>query len=111
MNVQLAPVGIANRDRENFRLQPCPVAGLAWLPGHESADPVASELAFGFPVESFHLRHESLEGARRLRSFSVSERDRLLETIPVGKRLLEIIRQFSKGDRFIDPKMFYERAL
>src|SRR5437899_2128576 len=52
MNVQLAPVSVLNRDREDFRFQPCSAAYFALLACHERANTIARELALRLLVKA-----------------------------------------------------------
>ena len=67
VNVQFASLGIFDRDRENFRLEPCAVARLAGLARHERANAIARELALRLFVKPLHLRNEPFERPRCLR--------------------------------------------
>ena len=100
MNIQLAPVGILDRDRQNFRLQPRAVAGLAGHARHERPDPIPRKLALRLLVKPLHLRHEPFERPGCLRRFAIAARADLDRLVPgsVIKRLLEVLRQIGERE-------------
>ena len=113
VNIQLAPLGILDGDRKNFRLQARAVASLARHARHEGADAIARKLALGFLVKPLHLRNEPFERPRRLGRFTVAARVHLNRLIAraVVERLLERLGQIRKRNVVVDREVFHERAL
>src|SRR5438477_3783979 len=100
-----------HRDRQNFRSQSRAAANFARLSGHEGANPITGEFAFGFLVEPLHLWHQPL---KRLGNFFTVTAElhfnRRLARAKI-KRALKIFRELGKSRFFVDAKMFYQRAL
>src|SRR6476620_9999604 len=100
-----------DRHRQNLRSQSRAAANFTWLAGHERANPVTGEFAFGFLVEPLHLWHQTL---KRLRQPLTDTAE--LNFIPLLaasniKRALKIFRRRGKRRFFVDAKLFHQRAL
>ena len=104
---------VADRDGQNLRTQPRAATDLAWLACHERSNPVAGKLAFGLRIEPLHLRHDSLKWFRQFFLPAIRTEIYLNRTFagPEIESVLEGVRQIGERRVFVDPKMFYERAL
>src|SRR5258708_3252649 len=113
MNIQLPPLSIFDRDRENFRFQSRAAANLARLAGHERADPVSRELALRLFVEPLHLRHETFEWSlgRFTSTVTAVTHFNRLTARPEEKRVLKIFGKVGKRKVFVDLEMFHKRVL
>src|SRR5882757_9391091 len=103
--------GALHRHRQNLRSQSRAAANFARLAGHERANPVTGEFAFGFLVEPLHLWHQTLKRLGDLLTVTAELNfNRRLARSKI-KRALKFFRQLGKWRFFVHAKIFYQRAL
>src|SRR4051795_8555874 len=85
----------AEGDREDFRLQSLPMAGIAKDRIHEPFQTIPCKFAFAFLVEPFQVWNHSLKGPAYLAHFAGAPEGKLnlSRTAPVQQPLLKIIGQ------------------